>query len=144
MIMLYVFWCAYYYYCDRKYILNFVYTFFLDINKEDDSKPASFTWKNHIIAPGVDFDKISFFIIGTNKNDKPCMPHVLHPPIMYALQKHLPQSCERSNFWLKYSSIRDGTSSYSLEVKSGLARYTVMAIETLKGDVFGCFMSKVS
>jgi len=72
------------------------------------------------------------------------MPHVMHPPIMHELQKHLPQSCERSNFWLKYSSIRDGTNSYSLEVKSGLARYTVMAIETLKGDVFGCFMSKVS
>lgn len=114
---------------------------FFPANAKDDK---SIRWKDHIIAPGVDFDKVSFFIIGTHENDKPCMPHVLQPPIMHALQNHLPLCCESSNFWLKYSMVRDGASAYSLEVKSGLAKYTVMAIETLNGDVFGCFMSKVS
>mmetsp|Transcript_34323 Transcript_34323/g.38429 ORF Transcript_34323/g.38429 Transcript_34323/m.38429 type:complete len:936 (-) Transcript_34323:72-2879(-) len=108
----------------------------------DAKDDTSMRWKDHIIAPGVDFDKVSFFIIGTHNNDKPCMPHVLHPSIMHALQNHLPLCCESSNFWLKYSMVRDGASAYSLEVKSGLAKHTVMAVETLNGDVFGCFMSK--
>jgi len=95
-----------------------------------------------MLKPGVDFDKVSFFILGTNKNDKACMPHVLTPPIMQSLYDHLPDSCLQSNFWLKYSLIRDGASIKSLEMKSGLAQHTVMAIETLHGDVFGCFMSK--
>lgn len=100
------------------------------------------TWKDHTVAPGVDFDKVSFFIIGTHKNDQPCCPHVLTPPIMNALQKYLPTNCKERNFWLKYSLLRDGASTHSLEVKSGLGKYTVMAIETLKGDVFGCFMTE--
>ena len=101
------------------------------------------TWKEHTVAPGVDFDKVSFFIIGTHKKDQQCCPHVLAPPIMDALQKYLPTNCSESNFWLKYSLLRDGASMHSMEAKSGLARNTILAIETLNGDVFGCFMTKV-
>jgi hypothetical protein len=101
------------------------------------------TWKEHTVAPGVDFDIVSFFIIGTHKKDTRCVPHVLAPPIMDALQKNLPMNCSESNFWLKYSLIRDGASMHSIEAKSGLARNTILAIETLNGDVFGCFMTKV-
>ena len=101
------------------------------------------TWTSHIVAPGVDFDSIPFFILGTHKKDISCAPHVLTPPIMNALQKHLPENVAQSNFWLRYSLIRDGANMHTLEAKAGLAKYTIMAIETLSGDVFGCFMNKV-
>lgn len=84
----------------------------------------------------------SFFVIGTHRKDASCVPHVLAPPIMNALQKHLPTNCAESNFWLKYSLLRDGASTHSIESKTGLARNTILAIETLDGDVFGSFMIK--
>jgi len=105
-------------------------------------KKHAATWKEHTVAPGVDFDRVSFFIIGTHKKDITCVPHVLAPPIMDTLHKHLPTHCTESNFWLKYSLLRDGASTHSIEAKSGLARNTILAIETLNGDVFGCFMTK--
>ena len=122
----------------------------IDERKEDSGEQLmipeknTHTWKAHTVAPGVDFDAVSFFIIGTHKRDLRCAPHVLTPPIMAALQKHLPFNCSQSNFWLKYSLLRDGATLHAIEAKSGLARNTVMAIETLNGDVFGCFMTKVS
>eukprot|EP00534_Pseudo-nitzschia_fraudulenta_P009109 CAMPEP_0201154114 /NCGR_PEP_ID=MMETSP0851-20130426/14377_1 /ASSEMBLY_ACC=CAM_ASM_000631 /TAXON_ID=183588 /ORGANISM="Pseudo-nitzschia fraudulenta, Strain WWA7" /LENGTH=873 /DNA_ID=CAMNT_0047431429 /DNA_START=290 /DNA_END=2908 /DNA_ORIENTATION=+ len=100
------------------------------------------SWRGHIVKPGVDFDTVSFFIIGTHKKDTPCVPHVLVPTVMDALQEHLPMHCAESNFWLRYSLLRDGASMHSMEAKSGLSKYTILAIETLNGDVFGCFMTK--
>eukprot|EP00536_Pseudo-nitzschia_multiseries_P004133 jgi/Psemu1/302372/fgenesh1_kg.67_\ len=61
---------------------------------------------------------------------------------MSALQKHLPSRHSENNFWLKYSLLRDGATMHALEAKSGLTRFNILAIETLKGDVFGCFMTK--
>ena len=113
-------------------------------SKEEIHEKHPPTWKDHIVAPGVDFDRVSFFIIGTHKNDKRCSPHVLTPPIMETLQKHMPTNCSESNFWLKYSLLRDGASMHSLEARSGVSRNTILAVETLKGDVFGCFMTTVS
>jgi len=113
-----------------------------DLMEEVVEKKKRHTWKMHTVAPGVDFDAVSFFIIGTHKRDVQCAPHVLAPPIMAALQKQLPTNCSESNFWLKYSLLRDGASMHSIEAKCGLARNTIMAIETLNGDVFGCFMTK--
>uniref|UniRef100_A0A7S4ATL8 Uncharacterized protein n=1 Tax=Pseudo-nitzschia australis TaxID=44445 RepID=A0A7S4ATL8_9STRA len=101
------------------------------------------TWIDHIVAPGVDFDKVNFFILGTHKRDKACAPHVLTPPLMNALQKYLPRCNAQSNFWLKYSLLRDGVTMHALEAKAGLSRFNIVAIETLKGDVFGCFMTRV-
>ena len=101
------------------------------------------TWIDHVVAPGVDFDKVNFFILGTHKRDKACVPHVLTPPLMNALQKHLPRRNAQSNFWLKYSLLRDGATMHALEAKAGLSRFNIVAIETLKGNVFGCFMTQV-
>ena len=113
--------------------------------RDESEKERRFaTWEEHTIAPGVDFDSVSFFILGTHKTDAACAPHVLTPPIMAALQRHLPMRCTESNFWLRYSLLRDGASTHSIEAKAGLARDAVLAIETLDGDIFGSFMTKVS
>mmetsp|Transcript_27328 Transcript_27328/g.74767 ORF Transcript_27328/g.74767 Transcript_27328/m.74767 type:complete len:770 (-) Transcript_27328:1000-3309(-) len=118
------------------------------LKSDGDDEPRTrrkrrITWADHIIAPGVDFDKVTFFILGTHKKDKTCVPHVLTPPLMNALQKYLPSRHSANNFWLKFSLLRDGATMHALEAKSGLSRFNIMAIETLKGDVFGCFMTKV-
>jgi hypothetical protein len=63
---------------------------------------------------------------------------------MVALQSHLPMACSQENFWLKYSLLRDGTSIVALESKIAMTRNTLVAVETVEGDVFGCFMAKAS
>lgn len=35
------------------------------------------SWVDHILRPGLDPDTVPFFILGTHKGDKSCMPHVL-------------------------------------------------------------------
>jgi hypothetical protein len=39
--------------------------------------PKKTSWVDHILRPGVDPTTVQFFIIGTHKNDKSCLPHVL-------------------------------------------------------------------
>lgn len=131
------------------------------------------SWVDHILQPGVDIEHTSFFILGTSKYDKSCLPHVLTPPMMSVLQASVPYSCQESNFWLKYSmvrhvwivlrwtylyslqtsytflsrfqkqKVRDGASIHALESKIDMSKNTIIAIETLNGDVFGCYMSNV-
>eukprot|EP00521_Asterionellopsis_glacialis_P016593 CAMPEP_0195292830 /NCGR_PEP_ID=MMETSP0707-20130614/10978_1 /TAXON_ID=33640 /ORGANISM="Asterionellopsis glacialis, Strain CCMP134" /LENGTH=467 /DNA_ID=CAMNT_0040353407 /DNA_START=21 /DNA_END=1424 /DNA_ORIENTATION=- len=86
-------------------------------------------------------EAVQFKILGTHVDDPDCQPHVLSPPIMDALRSHFPFAVQEDNFWLKYSMMRDGASMRSLlkHVK-GSAR-TILAIETMDGDVFGSFTS---
>jgi TLD len=63
---------------------------------------------------------------------------------MKALHQHLPMSCSNENFWLKYSLVRDGASLATLESRVSMTKNTFVAIETCAGDIFGCFMSRVS
>lgn len=99
---------------------------------------------DHVVRPGIDLDEVPFIILGTSKHDKSVLPHVLTPPLMKALHQHLPPTCAGTNFWLKYSLVRDGGSILALQAKTGPSKHTFVVIETLKGDVFGCFMAKVS
>lgn len=100
------------------------------------------TWIDHVLRPGLDPYKVDFFILGTHKYDKTCLPHVLTPPLMEALHRQLPMSCAEDNFWLKYSLLRDGASMHMLESKIAMTKNTFIAIETLEGDVLGCFMAQ--
>lgn len=104
-------------------------------------KDTKVTWSQRMLRPGINFDEVPFFILGTHKTDIACQPHVMTPPLMEALQKHLPGAVCESNYWLKYSLIRDGASLTAFESKVGYSKYTVMAVETLAGSVFGCFMA---
>jgi hypothetical protein len=84
---------------------------------------------------------LEFSILGTFALDKECEPHVLSPPMMDVLRSHLPFSIKQDNFWLKYSLVRDGSSMRVLLDKIRSSARTVIAIETVQGDVFGSFTS---
>ena len=84
---------------------------------------------------------LPFLIIGTSTNDESAQPHVLSPPLMESLQSFLPYQISECNFWLKYSLVRDGSSLISLLQHVRGSVYTILAIETVDGEVFGCFTS---
>jgi len=86
-------------------------------------------------------DTLPFRILGTTADDSSCHPHVLSPPLMESLQNFLPVGASEQNYWLKYSMVRDGASLVSLLKHIRGAKNTVLAIETVEGEVFGSFTS---
>jgi hypothetical protein len=109
--------------------------------KQKTMTKRTISWIDHIFQPGIDLENAKFLILGTSKYDQSCSPHVLNPHLMESLQKQLPWSCAEQNFWLKYSRNRDGDSIVAMEIKIRMAKNTIVAVETLRGDVFGCFMA---
>jgi hypothetical protein len=87
-------------------------------------------------------DSLPFRILGTAANDESSMPHVLSPPLMESLQNFLPFGISEDNFWMKYSLVRDGASLHPLLQNIRGAKYTILAIETADGEVFGSFTSE--
>jgi len=83
----------------------------------------------------------TFTILGTFADDASCQPHVLSPPLMDALMNFLPEQLVGQNFWLKFSLLRDGAALETLKRYTRAATYTIVAIETRKGEVFGAFTS---
>lgn len=81
-------------------------------------------------------------ILGTSIHDETTKPHVLTTSIMEALQQHLPYSKQGEGFWLKYSMVRDGASLYTVLETTKRSSYTVLAVETLDGEVFGAFTAQ--
>jgi hypothetical protein len=84
---------------------------------------------------------LPFRILGTSSDDINSHPHVLSPPLMESLQNFLPWSLSESNFWMKYSMVRDGASMHSMLQHVRGSKYTILAVETMDGEVFGCFTS---
>ena len=84
---------------------------------------------------------LPFKILGTSADDTTCHPHVLSPPLMESLCNFMPPSISEDNFWLKYSLVRDGASLHSLLRNVRGAKYTLICIETIQGEVFGSFTS---
>jgi hypothetical protein len=82
-----------------------------------------------------------FKIIGTSADDKSSHPHVLSPPLMDALLVFVPEHLQGQNMWLKYSLVRDGASLDTFKQYSRASKDTIIAIETTKGEVFGCYTS---
>ena len=82
-----------------------------------------------------------FEILGTSADDVSSQPHVLSPPLMDSLLNFLPDTISNENYWMRFSLIRDGASLYTLKNYIKAARYTLLAIETTKGHVFGAFTS---
>ncbi|KAK1741151.1 TLD domain-containing protein [Skeletonema marinoi] len=82
-----------------------------------------------------------FKILGTSLDDTRATPHVLSPPLMDSLLSFVPDHLANNNFWLKYSLCRDGASLDILKRYCRAATYTILAIETTNGDVFGSFTS---
>ncbi|KAL9188442.1 hypothetical protein ACHAXT_006820 [Thalassiosira profunda] len=84
---------------------------------------------------------LPFQILGTSATDMECHPHVLSPPLMESLQNFMPAGISETNFWLKYSLVRDGAFLPSLLKNIRGTKYTLIAIETVEGEVFGSFTS---
>lgn len=82
-----------------------------------------------------------FRVIGTSASDVDAHPHVLSPPQMHSLQSFLPLSKRGESFWLKYSLVRDGADPQLMLRNVQEAQHTLMAMETLDGQVFGAFTS---
>merc|ERR1711935_1102520 len=66
-------------------------------------------------------------------------PHVLSPPLMESLQAFLPPTKSGENFFMKYSMIRDGASLQTLLMRARGIQHSILAVETIDGEVFGSF-----
>mmetsp|Transcript_2879 Transcript_2879/g.4197 ORF Transcript_2879/g.4197 Transcript_2879/m.4197 type:complete len:1291 (-) Transcript_2879:196-4068(-) len=84
---------------------------------------------------------LPFLILGTSADDIDSTPHVLSPPLMESLQSFLPFAKSEDNFWMKYSMARDGASLHTLLQHIRGATHTILAIETVDGEVMGSFTS---
>ncbi len=84
-------------------------------------------------------ERKTFYILGTSSNDLKSQPHVLSPPLMESLLSFVPEQLSCENYWLKYSLVRDGASLDTLRHYCRASQYTLLAIQTTKGDVFGSF-----
>lgn len=82
---------------------------------------------------------LPFFILGTSADDINAHPHVLSPPLMESLLSFIPLSICDDNIWMKYSLVRDGASLCTLLQKARGSKHTILAIETVDGEVFGSF-----
>jgi len=87
------------------------------------------------------FNSLPFQILGTHANDTSCHPHVLSPPLMESLQMFMPETIAETNYFLKYSLVRDGAHLPSLLKTIRGTKHTLIAIETVEGEVFGSFTS---
>lgn len=86
-------------------------------------------------------DELDFLILGTDGNDETSKPHVLSPPLMDSLFGFLPFSVTEQNYWLKFSLVRDGASLMTKLQNIRGSKHTLVAIESVDGDVFGSFTS---
>jgi TLD len=87
-------------------------------------------------------DTLPFAILGTSSDDAAAHPHVLSPPLMESLLAFLPPAKHGDNFWMKYSMVRDGASFYTFLQHARGAKYSILAIETVEGEVFGAFTAE--
>lgn len=85
---------------------------------------------------------LEFLILGTSADDESAKPHVLSPPLMESLQSFLPFSKSGENFFLKYSMVRDGASLHTFLKRARGVQYSVLALETVDGEVFGAFTAQ--
>jgi hypothetical protein len=86
--------------------------------------------------------RLDVHILGTSRDDTEAIPHVLSPMLMHSLQQYLPYSQRGESFWLKYSLVRDGASTLSFLPRLRASKYTLLACETVDGEVFGFFATQ--
>lgn len=79
-----------------------------------------------------------FRILGA-ENVEELEPRVLTPRMMEAIRGFFPFRVSESNFWLKFSLARDGASLETLLESIKASTYTIIAVETTHGEVFGSF-----
>jgi hypothetical protein len=85
---------------------------------------------------------LPFQILGTSADDVDAHPHVLSPPLIESLQAFMPHSQSRNNVWMKFSLVRDGANMMTFLQRARGSKYTILAMETIEGEVFGAFTSE--
>jgi hypothetical protein len=83
-----------------------------------------------------------FRILGTSAGDKLAQPHVLSPPLMDSLMTILLERIQRTNYWLRYSLVRDGASIETMKQYCSLCKDIIIAIETFL-DVIQVVLGKI-
>jgi TLD len=115
-----------------------------DLHSDTDEHPDAWDVLKDPNAIGYGANgTLPFRIFGTSADDESSKPHVLSPPLMESLQNFLPYGLSEQNFWMKYSLVRDGASMHSLLQHIRGAKYSIIALETSDGEVFGSFTSEV-
>jgi len=105
---------------------------------DKDEKESSRAGCDHIDFSSSDYP---FDIFGANANDTSVCPHVLFPSLLNKLRAFFPYVISEDNLWLKYSLVRDGSSISTLLSKICEPKWTILAIETMEGEIFGSFTS---
>eukprot|EP00533_Pseudo-nitzschia_delicatissima_P008198 CAMPEP_0116085658 /NCGR_PEP_ID=MMETSP0327-20121206/4440_1 /TAXON_ID=44447 /ORGANISM="Pseudo-nitzschia delicatissima, Strain B596" /LENGTH=672 /DNA_ID=CAMNT_0003576659 /DNA_START=131 /DNA_END=2149 /DNA_ORIENTATION=- len=67
---------------------------------------------------------------------------VFTPGIMEALRGFMPMNVMNQNFWLRFSLARDGDSFTNLLASIRASAFTMIGIETDRGEVFGSFTAR--
>eukprot|EP00529_Nitzschia_sp_RCC80_P018925 CAMPEP_0113499786 /NCGR_PEP_ID=MMETSP0014_2-20120614/31945_1 /TAXON_ID=2857 /ORGANISM="Nitzschia sp." /LENGTH=513 /DNA_ID=CAMNT_0000394007 /DNA_START=247 /DNA_END=1784 /DNA_ORIENTATION=+ /assembly_acc=CAM_ASM_000159 len=82
-------------------------------------------------------------ITETDEEVKSPTNNVLTPSLMQQIKHHLPFGRRDDSFWLQYSMVRDGASIGQLlrHVVDCNCRYSVLAVETMDGEIFGAYLS---
>ena len=115
-----------------------------EVLKDEYAADFGFDFTPDGAAPSMDDTELEanrFKILGTSADDKSAHPHVLSPPLIDALLFFVPDHIQGQNMWMKYSLVRDGASLDTFKQYSRASKDTILAIETTKGDVFGCYTS---
>jgi hypothetical protein len=113
-----------------------------DMHSDDGGRFDSWNVIEDEYVNGYGVGGLDFRILGTSANDESARPHVLSPPLMESLQAFLPFSKSEENFYLKYSLLRDGASLHSFLRRARGTKYTILAMETVDGEVFGSFTAQ--
>ena len=116
------------------------------VSEDDDNDSYdSFEYDAWVDNPEVEggiLDVIPFRILGTSADDVDSHPHVLSPPLMESLQSFFPFAKTSDNFWMKYSLVRDGASMHTLLQHARGAQFSILALETVDGEVMGAFTTE--
>lgn len=107
--------------------------------KDEYAGDFGFDYSEKNMNDELDNPSHTFLILGTSADDTSAQPHVLSPPLMESLLSFVPESVCNENLWLRFSLVRDGASLATMKRYVRAAPYTILAIETTKGEVFGSF-----
>ena len=130
-------------FCEQKYNEDDLDETSWDMNSDSDGRFDSWNiLKDDYINGYGGGGTLGFSILGTGAEDESAQPHVLSPPLMESLQSFMPFSKSGENFHLKYSMVRDGASLNSFLKRVRGIEYSILAVETLDGEVFGAFTSQ--
>mmetsp|Transcript_264 Transcript_264/g.301 ORF Transcript_264/g.301 Transcript_264/m.301 type:complete len:438 (+) Transcript_264:242-1555(+) len=122
----------------RKMKTSITMNSLLENEDEDDYDSGDDGIIGRIVPPKKEEE---FSVLGISYEDNDYRSLILTSSIMKALRPHLPLCIQEYNFWLKYSMIRDGANIGTLLQKVKSSKRTILAIETMEGDVIGAFTS---